>query len=227
MAFHMNRWLLALTILAMSTLACGVYHESAGDPQALINGVEATTSVPSRNQGDDTIQMTATIQPTAAPEWTPTYTPWVDLQASALPVSPVRGAIAPDFELDNLEGTRIFLRDFHGRFVVINFWATWCGPCLIELPYFQNSHEEYSPDLVILAINDNEPINEIQSYVDEIGITFRVLIDRGSKVQELYRVRGYPTTFFLDPDGIIQHIHIGLLTPTQLNRYLSDLGVMD
>jgi thiol-disulfide isomerase/thioredoxin len=222
-----NRWLLAILILAMSAFACAVYEDSSVKSPTSPPETEAVTDVQATSAVDEPVQTTSTARASATQEITPTFTPRVDQQASALPVSPERGALAPDFELQGLGGSRVFLRDFRGSFVVINFWATWCAPCLIELPYFQESHEMHSPDLVILAINDSEPESEVQSYVDEMGFTFRVLLDLGSKVQRLYRVRGFPTTFFLDPDGVIRNIHIGLLTPTQLNRYLVELGVED
>ena len=143
----------------------------------------------------------------------------------SLSTSPAIGSPAPDFELTNLAGARIRLSELRGTVVLINFWATWCGPCRLEMPAIQERYERYHPELAVLAVDFDEPAGEVQKFVDELGLTFEVLLDPGAKVQDLYRVRGYPTTYLLDTEGIVQVHHIGLMTEEQLDRYLAQVGV--
>src|SRR3989337_1712722 len=138
---------------------------------------------------------------------------------------PVIGSPAPNFELINLVGDRIRLSELRGTVVLINFWATWCGPCRLEMPAIQERFERYHPELAILAVDFDEPADDVQKFVDELGLTFEVLLDPGAKVQDLYRVRGYPTTYLVDRVGIVQVHHIGLMTEEQLDRYLAQVGV--
>lgn len=135
------------------------------------------------------------------------------------------GSPAPDFELTNLAGESIRLSELKGTVVLINFWATWCGPCRLEMPAIQERYERFLPELAVLAVNFDEPVDDVQSFVDELSLTFDVLLDPGAKIQDLYRVRGYPTTFLVDKEGIIQVHHIGLMTEEQLDGYLAQLGV--
>lgn len=143
----------------------------------------------------------------------------------SLDFSPVVGNPAPDFTLEDLSGEPVRLADQLGKVVLINFWATWCGPCRLEMPAFQARAERFASQLAILAVNFDEPAEQVQEFVDEFGLTFPVLLDPGAKVQELYRVRGYPTTYVVDSEGIIQFVHIGLLTEEQMDRYIAQLGV--
>jgi peroxiredoxin len=136
------------------------------------------------------------------------------------------GSPAPQFELQSLSGEHIKLSDFHGRTVLINFWATWCGPCRLEMPAIQSRYERYGDELVVLAVNFDEEAPLVQQFTDELGLTFPVLLDPGGEVQRLYRVRGYPTTVFVDADGLIEIQHIGLMTEKQLDGYLAQAGVI-
>ncbi len=134
------------------------------------------------------------------------------------------GSQAPDFVLETLAGENLSLADVRGQVAILNFWATWCAPCRLEMPALQSRFEKYDGRLRVLAINFDEPRPDVQAFVDELGLTFDVLLDPGAEVQELYRIRGYPTSYFVDADGFIRAIHIGLLTEGQLDGYLADLG---
>jgi peroxiredoxin len=135
------------------------------------------------------------------------------------------GFAAPDFSLTAIDGEEIKLSSFHGRPVMINFWATWCGPCIAEMPVLETRYEQYRPDLVILAISADEPGDKVREFVDEKGLTFSVLLDPGSHTQDLYHIDAFPTSFFVDGDGIIQAEYIGSLTENQLDQYLRMVGV--
>jgi peroxiredoxin len=150
-----------------------------------------------------------------------------EIQGVSLPESAAVGAAAPDFDLNKLNGENIKLNDLRGKIVVINFWATWCEPCKIEMPFFESLYLAQNPKLEILAVNFDEPPQQVQQFVDDFGISFPVLLDPGAEVQKLYRVRGYPTTFVVDEKGVISFHHIGLITEEQLSHYLTELGVSE
>ena len=138
---------------------------------------------------------------------------------------PERRERAADFELDSLGGGTVRLAELRGRPVIINFWATWCGPCRLEMPVFQNYSKRHAEDLVVLGVNFDEPETEVQAFVEELGLTFPILLDPGGKVVELYQVRGFPTTLFVDADGHVRFQHIGPLDEGQLAGYLEKVGV--
>jgi peroxiredoxin len=143
-----------------------------------------------------------------------------------LETAPQAGALAPDFALQTIDGRQVRLSDFRGRPVLINFWATWCGPCRLEMPGIQAKFEEHAPELVVLAVDFDEPANAVRSFSDELGLTFDVLLDPGGEVNsQVYRVRGYPSSFFVDEDGVIRVVQIGLMTEGQLEDYLNEVGL--
>jgi peroxiredoxin len=139
--------------------------------------------------------------------------------------TPVEGNQAPDFTLKAVYGDIVKLSDFQGHPVLINFWATWCPPCMLEMPLIQDRYEKYAPDLVVLAVNYDETESLVKAFVLDKQITFNVLLDPGGIVQNLYMVRGYPTSVFVDAEGVIQKIHIGILTEAQLDENLSLIGL--
>jgi len=135
------------------------------------------------------------------------------------------GNQAPNFELVALSGEKISLEDLRGHPVLINFWATWCGPCRLEMPAFQDRFDQYEGDLQVVAVNFDEPQDDVQAFVDEMELTFDILLDPGAEVQQLYQIRGYPTSFFVDADGIIRVQHIGLIVESQMDEYLVEIGL--
>jgi peroxiredoxin len=146
--------------------------------------------------------------------------------SSGLDIAPIAGALAPDFRLQNLEGEEVQLSDFRGRAVLINLWATWCGPCRLEMPAIQDRYESYEQDgLIVLAVNFDESEGAVRDFRDELGLTFQILLDPGAIVQKLYRNRNYPSSFFIDEAGVIQVHHIGVMTEGQLDENLAEIGV--
>ena len=123
---------------------------------------------------------------------------------------PEIGKLAPDFELSNLDGQVVSLSDFRGKPVLLNFWATWCGPCRFEMPFIQKMYEELSGEgLVILAVNLQENPARVKKFVENLGFTFPVLLATNQEVSLAYNIRYIPTTFFVDKNGIIQDIKMG------------------
>jgi peroxiredoxin len=138
---------------------------------------------------------------------------------------PRAGSPAPDFELKQLSGETLRLEDLRGNPILINFWATWCPPCREEMPLIQQYFDINEPELVVLAVNLDESKPTVSKFVSDMGLTFPVLLDIGGKVSDLYRVRGYPTSVFVDREGIIQAVHIGSFTEGALVGYLGQIGI--
>jgi len=120
------------------------------------------------------------------------------------------GKLAPDFELQSLDGKTVSLSDFRGKAVLLNFWATWCGPCRAEMPFLQQVHEEWADKgLVILAVNIGEGQSEVEEFMEEFGLSFLALLDTDREVALQYNVRAIPTTYFIDKEGVIQELKVG------------------
>lgn len=126
--------------------------------------------------------------------------------------SPVEGYPAPDFQLPDINGYNYRLSDFAGRVVVLNFWASWCTPCKVEMPAFQSAAGEYSIDEVIFlginVTNQDELVN-VLAFLEENGITFPILLDQAGSTSNLYQVFSMPTTYFIDKEGTIRKVIIG------------------
>jgi thiol-disulfide isomerase/thioredoxin len=137
--------------------------------------------------------------------------------------APEVGAIAPDFTLKDLEGIELSLSDFRGQVVLVNFWATWCAPCREEMPAIQARYDRGG--FAVLAVDFGESAEEVKGYLNELGIHLPTVLDTDGVVQELYRVRGYPTSFFIDRGGIVRFFHIGQMGEADIQSYLSQLEV--
>lgn len=144
-------------------------------------------------------------------------------ETAPIPI-PSLDAPAPDFKLVNLEGETIQLEDLRGKPILLNFWASWCAPCRLEMPTFQSRYDKFAGELAVVAINNGEDREDVRIFTDEFNLTFDVLLDPKADVQRLYQVQGYPTTFLIDHDGVIRVKHIGLITEEQLDIYLQELG---
>ncbi|MGW8249179.1 MAG: TlpA family protein disulfide reductase [Anaerolineales bacterium] len=136
------------------------------------------------------------------------------------------GSEAPDFELETLTDSTIRLSSLKGKPVLINFWATWCAPCVLEMPNFQKYYEQYPGSFEVLAVNYGESRDTVERFVKDIGVTFPVLFDNDAKVHGMYRFPGYPTSYFVDKDGIVRFQHIGLMDESTLEGYLSKIEAL-
>lgn len=116
--------------------------------------------------------------------------------------------MAPNFELQTIEGEKVQLSDFRGKKVFLNFWASWCGPCKVEMPHMQNYYDAYQDleNVEILAVNmtTQERNRElVQKFIDANTLTFPIVLDTEGEVEKLYKVIGYPTTYLINEEGII------------------------
>ena len=135
------------------------------------------------------------------------------------------GEPAPDFQLQNLDGQAISLSDLHGRPVLINFWATWCRPCVSEMPYMQEIYEEWSyTGLVVLTVNIGESSSSVENFMQNYNLSLLVLLDTRQVIAQKYNITAIPATFFIDKDGIIQAARIGSFpSKASIEQYLRDI----
>ena len=119
---------------------------------------------------------------------------------------------APEFSLPDLEGNNLALSDLKGKVVLVDFWATWCGPCRIAMPYMQSLHEAYEDKgVALLGVNswERKP-DKVKSVLSYNKITYKILLDPKNEVIGKYKVRGIPTFFIIDKKGIVRYSYIGL-----------------
>ena len=136
------------------------------------------------------------------------------------------GRVAPDFLLQTLDGGTLRLSDLRGKPLIVNFWATWCGPCRTEMPDLVETHIAHSDDgLVVVAVNQREAAERIQPFVDEFGLPFPIALDRRGEIGTSWRIggamEGLPSTYFVDRDGIVRKVILGPLTERNLNEGLA------
>jgi peroxiredoxin len=148
----------------------------------------------------------------------------LEMQPETSAAGPELGSAAPSFALRDLDGQWASLADYEDRPLLINFWATWCGPCIVEMPELQAAYEQHQDDgLVILGMNRDEGINQIRDFFTtslDTEITFPILLDEHGAIADRYQVYNLPTTFFVDRNGVIVAVHRGPLTQAQIEAYL-------
>lgn len=118
---------------------------------------------------------------------------------------------APGFSLASLAGEAdIRLEDYRGQVVFLNFWATWCAPCVAEMPAMQTLYDRYRDDgLVMIAVNVREDRAQVQEFIDRLGLSYPVALDSNGSVTNLYNVRGFPTTMIIDREGTVIGVKLG------------------
>jgi len=198
----------AISVFITGLSACS--SESA--PPAIPEAAQLPTPEPSPPQEQGAADTPGTSTPEVSPSPETVSEPET---ASELEVGPQVGKLAPDFKFTNPGGEIISLSDFRGSSVVLNFWATWCGPCKFEMPLLQalaHDEEKAAKGLVLLTVNGGESAEDVAKFMYEYGYSFPVLLDTQNDIVRAYNVRGIPTTFFIDRDGIIREIKVGAFT---------------
>lgn len=136
-------------------------------------------------------------------------------------ITPLNGKTAPAFTLQDLNGNKVSLASFKGRPLVVDFWATWCAPCKVEIPWFEKLHDEYaSQGLEILGVSSDDldkgdpaklftEKRDIADFAKQMHMNYPVLLD-GASVEDAYGLEAYPTTFYIDRDGKVVASTVGL-----------------
>lgn len=131
------------------------------------------------------------------------------------------GMRLPDARFTTFGGDEVSVHEMRGSPVVINFWATWCGPCKEEIPMLQEAYDATQrTGFQLLAVTDELP-SQVRGFVAENSMSFPILFDEGGRAGSRYRVQGIPTTFFLDSEGVIVARHTGALDAILLADYLA------
>jgi len=147
----------------------------------------------------------------------------------ALPALAVPGSIgpAPDFKLAARGGRQVSLADFKGQVVMLNFWATWCGPCRQEMPLLESIHKKYSKlGFTMLGVNVEPDSKAAEAWLQkQMPVSFPILYDTDSKVSRLYKVAGMPSTVIVDRKGNVRVLHKGY-KPGDENQYLNHIRTL-
>lgn len=138
----------------------------------------------------------------------------------------VQGNVAPDFTVTDYDGNKVRLSDFKGKPVVLNFWATWCYYCKVEMPDFNEAYKKY-PDVQFLMVNatgtNGETVETAKAYVEQEKYEFPVFFDKEYDALRTYGISSFPMTIFIDEDGNIVSQRIGMLTMEALESEIEKL----
>ena len=143
---------------------------------------------------------------------------------STLAASSLEGQVAPDFVLRSATGENLRLSEYRGDVVLINFWATWCGPCRQEMPLLDDLYGRYQRvGFNLLGVNIDEDSRRAMQMVQELGVNFPVLFDENKEVSKLYEVAAMPVTILVDREGIVQRYNPGDLSHEELVALIEPL----
>jgi peroxiredoxin len=137
---------------------------------------------------------------------------WMQACVPADARGPRLGAPAAEYVATTLDGDTVALSTLRGEVVLLNLWATWCGPCRTETPYLQSLYEERAPEgfrIVGISLDVASAANQVAAFVEEFGVTYTILHDPQMRGMEIYRVIGLPATFLIDREGILRWMRYG------------------
>ena len=143
--------------------------------------------------------------------------------ATSLASSDLTGQAAPDFALKSSSGDNLRLSEYRGDVVMVNFWATWCGPCRQEMPLLDELYSRYERvGFSLLGVNIDDDSRKAMNMVSELGVSFPVLFDARKEVSKLYEVEAMPVTVLIDREGTIRYVHHGY-KPGYEDKYLDQI----
>ena len=140
--------------------------------------------------------------------------------------SGLAGQTAPDFALKSATGENLRLSEYRGDVVMINFWATWCGPCRQEMPLLDDLYNRYQRvGFNLLGVNIDDDSGRAMQMYEELGVSFPVLFDEKKEVSKLYQVEAMPVTILVDRHGTVRHVHLGY-KPGYEEKYLTEIRAL-
>ncbi|EWG09761.1 TlpA disulfide reductase family protein [Cytobacillus firmus] len=144
-----------------------------------------------------------------------------------LPIGLEKGSLAPDFELTDMEGNPVKLSDYRGKAVLLNFWASWCPPCRAEMPHMEKLYKKYKDKkfdiLAVNLTNTEKNKGDAEKFVKELGLTFTIPMDVKGTVGADYNIMAYPTSYFIDSDGVIREKVLGALNEEYMEKEIKKL----
>ena len=151
----------------------------------------------------------------------------VAVPALATTIATLRaGAPAPTFQLNSSSGRAVRLADLKGQIVLVNFWASWCGPCRKEMPILEQLNRQYhNKGVALVGVNVEPDSGAAAAWLKDTPVSFPILFDVDSKVSKLYQVEGMPNTVILDRKGIVRYIHRGYSAGAE-NEYLDQIRAL-
>jgi thiol-disulfide isomerase/thioredoxin len=195
-----------LIIVLAATMMC------ASDPDAPVVEAAATSSPPPAPR-----PQTAVAVDFAKPTTT-------KVDESAIEVGTKPGQLAPDFVLDTLDGGEARLSDFRGKIVLLNFWASWCGPCRIEFPDLIKVYERHKDSgFEIVAVNLGESRQVAGRFADQFKLPFPILLDSNAGVARQYSTYSIPTSYFLDRNGVIVGVRAGAMKESYVEEVVVNM----
>jgi cytochrome c biogenesis protein CcmG, thiol:disulfide interchange protein DsbE len=163
--------------------------------------------------------------PLRPPIATPIATSEAEFNPDLIPtvvIPTVTPGLAPAIAAERLEGGETTLAEWRGKAIILNFWATWCIPCRLEMPALQTIQDS-NENIVVVGVNYQESPERAQEFVEELGITFPMLLDRNGDLASELDVIGLPTTFFIDAEGRITGSHVGPVEEAELQEVVQNL----
>jgi thiol-disulfide isomerase/thioredoxin len=158
-----------------------------------------------------------------------TREPVVEPRNFLLTEAPMVGNLAPDFTAQTPGGASFTLTEYvdregqDGRPVVLNFWASWCGPCRMEMPAFERASLKFADRAAVVGINQAEPADTIERFRQNTGVTYPLLVDEDWVVNNKYGVSNLPTTIFVDAQGVVREVFVGAMNQAVLEDKLNGL----
>jgi thiol-disulfide isomerase/thioredoxin len=143
--------------------------------------------------------------------------------------APLVGHLAPDFTAQTTDNETYALKEYiasegeNGRPVVLNFWASWCGPCRMEMPAFDRASLKFADRAAILGINQAESAETIKRFAQTTGVTYPLLVDEDQNINNKYAVLNLPTTIFIDGEGVIREVFVGTMNQAVLEDKINAL----
>lgn len=136
------------------------------------------------------------------------------------------GEEAPDFRAKSYNGANQRLAEYRGKVVLLNFWATWCGPCRQEMPELEQLFQKYSNSgFTVLGLNIDNQIQDVDAYLKDVPVSFPVLFDPKQKISQNYNVSEMPNTVIIDRDGKVRYLHKGY-QPGLINKYEAEIKAL-
>ncbi len=152
---------------------------------------------------------------------------WIAARRSEAGISNLRtgtaiGDVVPNIPFSTIDGEEFATNNLRGKVVVVNFFASWCGPCRIETPELVKFYQANQDKVVLIGLNLGENEAAVLGYKQDFDVPYPLVLDPGGKIAEQFRPRGLPTTWFIDPQGIVQSIHFGPLTAELITQITAE-----